>query len=215
MLGVLGGIASGKSTAARLLAGDDGVVLDADGQVAELYRDPSFHDFVRGRFGEAIVEGGVVDRAALAQQVFDDPKKRKLLEAWLHPRVRDRIRDRYDRARDEGVRTVVLDVPLLLENNDQHGLADLCDVLVFVDTPQKVRDARASEVRGWAPGEVARREAAQLPIETKRRKADYTLANDGDPEHLKALAGELLRQLEERFATAEPEGPGDTKRHES
>ncbi len=72
----------------------------------------------------------------------------------------------------------------------------LCDALVFVEVNREERERRAQENRGWTPGEVTRREAAQLPLDQKRERADHILNNDGTPEELAASAAHLLDQLE-------------------
>src|SRR5690606_30137133 len=113
------------------------------------------------------------DREKLGALVFADADARRKLETLTHPRVRARVRKLLDEARSEGVPRIVLDVPLLLENDDRHGLVRECDVLVFVDSDATAREARARASRGWAPGEVARREAAQMPLEAKRARADH------------------------------------------
>jgi dephospho-CoA kinase len=74
----------------------------------------------------------------------------------------------------------VLDLPLLLENDDQHELVRECDILVFVDADPAAREARARAARGWGAGEVARREAAQMPLDAKRARADDVHKNRGD-----------------------------------
>lgn len=197
VLGVLGGIASGKSEVARLLAGPEGWVIDADELVRELYAEPAFRRRVAERFGPAVLDSrGEIDRAALGAVVFADPAQRKVLESWIHPRVRERIVARLAEARAAGVHRVVLDVPLLLENQAEHQLAGMCRTLVFVDAPVEAREARAVRRRGWPSGEVARREAAQMPLDEKRRRAQHVIQNDGDLARLAAAVGELSRRLE-------------------
>jgi dephospho-CoA kinase len=93
---------------------------------------------------------------------------------------------------------VVLDVPLLLENDAEHGLARACDALVFVDADAKVRDERAVARRGWASGELARREALQLPLAHKRDRADFVIRNDLGLDELRAAVGQVLAQIEAR-----------------
>ena len=94
-----------------------------------------------------------------------------------------------------GVPTVVLDVPLLLEHAEEHGLLELCDHLVFVDAPADARDQRAVRDRGWEPGEVVRREAAQMPLSTKRDRADVVISNDGDLDAVTSQAALALAKL--------------------
>jgi len=195
--GVLGGIASGKSSVARLLAGPDGLAIDADALVGELYARPEFRARVAQAFGPGVMAAsGAVDRAALAQRVFADPAARVQLESWIHPAVRDEIRARLAAARASGVPRVVLDVPLLLENEAEHRLTAECDALIFVDAPLAEREARAVRSRGWAAGEVARREAQQLALPAKRARAQHVIVNDGDPTRLEHQARELTLRLE-------------------
>lgn len=194
--GVLGGIASGKSEVARLLAGDDGVVLDADREVAELYAEPAFRTELRALFGPGVLgKDGSVDRARLAEVAFGSPESRRRLEALVHPRVRARLAGRLERARAECRPVIVLDVPLLLENETEHRLPEACDALIFVDAPPTERDARAVARRGWASGEVARREALQMPLERKRARAQHVILNDGDRAGLERSVRELRARL--------------------
>lgn len=198
MIGVLGGIASGKSEVARLLAEPEGRVLDADRMAHAALEEPELRAWLRERFGAEFASGQRVDRAALAARVFAEPSARAELEARVHPRVRAALRAAHEEARALGVPRVVLDVPLLLEHDAQHRLTALCDVLVFVEADAKVRDARAVARRGWVPGELARREALQLPLETKRARADFVVVNDGGLPELRAAVARVLAQIEAR-----------------
>ena len=199
VLGVLGGVAAGKSRVARLLAGKTGIAIHADEIAAEVLASPEVTECVRIHFGPgALGPDGTPDRAALAKLVFD-PKEgeeaRQLLEGWTHPRIRARILARLLEARAAGVRCVALDIPLLLENDAAHGLVRQCDALVYVDVDPETRDLRARRTRGWAPGEVARREAAQIPPHEKRDRADFVVPNNGSPEELEDAVEELRRRL--------------------
>lgn len=195
LLGVLGGIASGKSEVARLLAGSDGRVLDADQLAHGVLEEPEVRRWLEQRFGSGVLADGRVDRAALGAAVFSDPAARRALEAQVHPRVRAALLAGVEAARAAGVPRVVLDVPLLLENEAEHGLPAQCDALVFVDADAKVRDARAVARRGWASGELERREALQLPLATKRDRADFVIRNEGDLDELRAAVGRVLAAL--------------------
>jgi len=194
---VLGGIASGKSAVARLLAGSEGEVVDADELAHRALEEPEVLERVRARFGDEVLDPeGRPDRAAIARRAFADPADRRALEGWIHPIVRVRIRGLLDAARSRGVRRVVLDVPLLLENEAEHGLASLCDELVFVDADEGAREQRAMSVRGWSRGEMARREASQLPLTEKRARARHLIENNGDLEQLEVAALSLLERME-------------------
>lgn len=195
VLGLLGGIASGKSEVARLLAGTDGVVLDADRIAHAVLESPPLRAWLAERFGPALVAGAQVDRAALAAKVFAEPAARAELEARVHPLVRAALREGIEQARARGVPLVVLDVPLLLENEATHHLTEACDALVFVEADAKVREERARARRGWATDELARREALQLPLAAKRARADFVLANDGDLSELRAAVERVRATL--------------------
>jgi len=198
-VGVLGGIASGKSLVARLLAGPAGWVVAADALAHEVLDTPAVRERVRALFGpEAVTPDGCVDRAVLARAVFAPdrgPALRAALECWTHPLVRDRIIERLSAASAGGVPRVVLDVPLLLERDAEHGLVGRCDALVFVDTHADERERRARRERGWPEGEVARREAAQMPLDEKRRRAHHVIENN----HSHADLERAALRVSERF----------------
>lgn len=194
--GVLGGIGSGKSAVARLLAGPGGRVLDADAIAHGVLASPEVSALVRERFGADVLgPDGSPDRKRLAEVIFSDPGARAVLEGWTHPRVRATILARLEEARASGVARVVLDVPLLLENDAEHGFAALCDALIFVEAPEAERERRVRSTRGWGEGELARRQAAQLPLSEKRDRADFILRNDGSEEDLERAVGALLQEL--------------------
>jgi len=197
VFGLLGGIAAGKSHVARLLAGAAGEVVDADALAHEALGQPETVALLREHFGDEVVgPDGRPDRAAIGRRVFSDPGARELLEGWIHPTVRVRISERLAAARERGAPRVVLDVPLLLENDAQHGLAGLCDVLVFVDADEAERERRTLRDRSWPAGELARREAIQMPLEEKRARAHHVITNRGDLSELEAAIRRLVVKLE-------------------
>jgi len=196
VIGVLGGIASGKSYVARRLAGPDGVVLSADDLAHAALAAPGVREEVIRAFGPRVVGAdGAIDRAALAAVIFRDTASRRQLEGWIHPWVRARIYVALEEARTEGRPRVVLDVPLLLENDAQHGLVRVCDHLVFIEVGAAERERRARETRGWEPGELQRREAAQLPLDEKRRRATVVVRNDGTLAELDVAIDAALAEL--------------------
>ena len=196
MIGVLGGIAAGKSAVARLLAGADGVVLDADRLAAQVLAEADTARWLEEAFGPTVLDAdGRPDRAALAERVFAVPADRARLEGFTHSRIRARIRAALEGARARGTSRIVLDVPLLLENEARHRLLDECDLLVFVDADEAVRERRARERRGWKPGELARREAAQLSLSQKRARAQHVIHNDGTLDELEHTVDQLLASI--------------------
>jgi dephospho-CoA kinase len=195
----MGGIASGKSAVSRLLAeggSGSGEVIDADRVAHELLAEPATATFLKEAFGPEVLDGeGRPDRAALAKLVFSDPEARSRLEGFTHPRIRARIRASLEDARAAGRSRIVLDVPLLLENEAEHGLVEHCDLLVFVDVDSAERERRARETRGWPSGELARREAAQLPLSRKKARADHVIPNDGTLAELEINVKRLLSSI--------------------
>jgi dephospho-CoA kinase len=190
VIGLVGGVAAGKSEVARELERQGAGRIDADAIAHEILREPEVVAALVERFGDSILdEDGHVDRGALGTVVFEDGGALGALESVLHPRVRRRIEERLGAAESGSV--VVLDAALLLEN----GLAVVCDVVVMVESREENRERRAIEDRGWPVGEVARRERHQAPVEEKRRRADLVIENDGSAEDLR----EAVRALWERL----------------
>jgi dephospho-CoA kinase len=175
VVGLLGGVGSGKSTVARLLAGHGARVLDADRVARGVLASPPVRAAVRRAWGSGVIgRDGRPDRAALARIVFRDGRALRRLNRLVHPRVVARIRRDATRMR-RGRRPVVIDAPLLLET----PLRRLCGLLVFVDAPVARRARRTARERGWAPGELARRERFQAGLARKRRLADVVIDNGG------------------------------------
>ena len=189
VIGLLGGIAAGKSFVAALFAERGLRVADADQMAQEVTKDPDILAQILRRFPGTAGPGGELDRKRLAEVVFGDPLARKDLEDITHPPVRERIREAMANAGETGV-SLVLDVPLLLEG----GLIDACDLCVFVGSTVETRRARAAE-RGWDAGELERREATQAPLDDKRERCSVTVQNDGDVESTRAQVAEVLASL--------------------
>jgi dephospho-CoA kinase len=138
---------------------------------------------------QALDPQGQADRKFLADHVFGDPEQRKKLEDWIHPRVRARIWADLAHARALGTPRIVLDIPLLMESDGLADIREQIDHLVFVEVSEEERERRAMAQRGWAKGEVVRREAAQWPLSEKKNASDAVLQ-----------AGVSLEQLAENVA---------------
>jgi dephospho-CoA kinase len=189
VVGLIGGIGAGKSLAAAALGATGLRVLDADAIGHALLAQRPARDQVVERFGPGVLradEPGVegpepeVDRTALGRIVFADPAARRDLEAILHPAMRKTFERAIARAGRSGLPGVVLDAAILYEA----GWDRLCDAVLFVDAPREARLARLAAERGWSEEELAAREAAQAPLESKRERADLVLDNAGPPEAL-------------------------------
>lgn len=179
VIGLLGGVGSGKSSIARMAANlRPGVVIDADAIGHELLDDPVVRGEIVERFGNAILgDDGCIVRSRLAAVVFgaDTTNTRAQLESILHPRIGEEVERRLREARaTPGIEWVFVDAALMLEA----GWAERCDLLVFVDTSFGQRLDRVTKGRGWTAQELRRREAAQMPLDEKRLRADAVLDND-------------------------------------
>lgn len=191
VIGLVGGVAAGKSSVARLFEQRGWAVLDADEEARKIVERPEVLAQIEERFGaEVIAADGSLDRQRLADRVFRDETARVNLEAITHPAIRAALEQALASALAKGV-SVVLDVPLLLEGD----LYQRCDHCVFVDASSKSRLARA-EARGWDTDELARREAHQLSLPVKKKSCAYTIQNDGPIEATDQQVAELLRSLE-------------------
>ena len=186
LIGLLGGVASGKSFVARQLAAWGAGVLDADRAAHEVLREPATEEAARARWGERVFgPDGRIDRSKLAQVVFsplpEGAKERAYLEELIHPEVGRRLRAEAGRLAERGTLAAVLDAPLLLEA----GWDNLCSSLLFVDAPRSVRVARAL-ARGWTEEDFSAREGAQESLDSKRMRADVIVDNSGTPEETRA-----------------------------
>lgn len=192
-MGLVGGIGSGKSLVARLMADHGGGVVSADALAQALLDEPPVVEQLRRWWGEQVVGAdGRVDRRAVAEIVFRDAGQRRRLEGLIHPEVIRRCREAIRRLeQDPQVRFVVLDAPLLVEA----GLEGECDSVVFVEAEEGVRAARVARERGWGVEELRRREAAQKSLDDKRRRADYIIENNSTIEALRTQVERLVSRL--------------------
>lgn len=202
ILGLTGGIASGKSFAGGLLAERGAVVLDADRHAHAVLGEPVVLETLVGRWGESILaEDGSLRRSEVAKHVFGDSPEaiaeRRFLEGLVHPRVRQRLKAELAEAAQSGVPVAVLDIPLLFEA----GWADECDAVLFVDTPLEIRQQRAAK-RGWSAEELAKRETSQMPVDEKRAAADEVIPGDNE-----AAARAAVNRIWRKWAN--PTGPID------
>ncbi|MCZ2847687.1 dephospho-CoA kinase [Modestobacter sp. VKM Ac-2978] len=193
-IGLTGGIGSGKSTVAALLAERGAVVVDADRLAREVV-EPGTPGLtaIAEEFGPGVLtEDGALDRAALASVVFADPAARARLDAIVHPRVRTRAAELAAAAPPGSV--VVQDVPLLVET----GQAGSFDLVLVVETEPETRVGRLVD-RGLSAADARARIASQATDEQRRAVADVVLRNDGPPEE---LAAQVQRFWSERVEPA-------------
>ena len=190
MVGLTGGVGSGKSTVAALFADKGAVVIDADAIAREVVQagTPGF-DAVVARFGAGVVGAdGELDRPALAALVFGDDAQRQALNAIVHPLVGAEAGRRADAAPADSV--VVYDVPLLVENGIRDGFDAVVVVLASIDTR-----LRRLAGRGMAEDDARGRVAAQATDEQRRAMADEIIDNDGSLAELRSQVDAVWARL--------------------
>ncbi len=202
VIGLIGGIGSGKSQVAAALARRGGRVVAGDPLGHEALRQPEVQAEVVARWGPGVLDAaGAIDRRTLAAAVFADPAERQALEALVHPWIKRRLREEITKAQsDPGVRFVVLDAAVMLEA----GWESACDLLVYVHAPREVRQRRVAGQRGWSAEEAAAREGAQWPLTAKATRADLALDNSGT---LEQLGPQLDRLVERALGAAHRPAP--------
>jgi dephospho-CoA kinase len=197
IIGIVGGIGSGKSFVARMFGEEGCLVIDSDEAVGEAYRRPEVREKLREWWGgEVFLPNGQVNRKEIARRVFGEAggqEQRKRLEGLVHPIVAE-IRDEKMRevSSDSSVAAYVWDTPLLLET----GLGQQCDAIVFVDAPWEQRLERVKRTRGWDEGELARREKLQMPLDKKRVMANDMVRNTaGADEEVRNQVRKVLSRI--------------------
>jgi len=194
VVGVTGGIGSGKSTVSRMMADLGARVVDADVIAREVLRDdPGLVSELAREFGQDLLTpDGSLDRRELGRRAFHDRGSRERLNRLMHPPILARTRQLLDRIRNQGYDgIVVLDAALLVECR----ALDLIDRLVVVTAAKQVRHRRLKEDRGLSSEEIRARAAAQLPPEEKTALADEVIVNDGSRSDLRRRVGEVWDRL--------------------
>ncbi len=192
LVGLTGGVGSGKSTVAGMLRELGAEVVDADEASHAVYEPgtPGFAAVIR-EFGDEYASGGRIDRQRLGELVFKDADARRRLNAIVHPLVRDWMAARTVEAVERGAEVVVQDVPLLFEN----GLGGLFSSVVLVYVPEDVQVERLVGGRGFTAKRARDVIAAQMPIDEKRRLAGHVIDNSGTLEETRAQVERLWAQL--------------------
>ena len=184
LIGLTGGIATGKTTVARLLAARGAEIVDADVLAREVVEpgSPALAEIAAG-FGDSVLTPeGALDRAALGAVVFADPAQRRRLEAITHPRIAALMGERIAAGLASEAPLVVADIPLLFEG-DRVGLVE---GVLLVDAPEAVQLRRLMLRDGIDEAAARARVAAQMPLDEKRRLATWVIDNGGTPEHTAA-----------------------------
>ena len=200
VIGITGGIASGKSEVTRILETLGAVVIRADKIGHEVLELPEIQNLLIRQFGQSVFsqKTHTIDRQKMAELVFGaSPQalaRRRMLEAITHRPIRAEIRKQLDQLLNEKkADAIVLDIPLLLESQWDR----ICDAVWFIDAPEEIRLQRALD-RGWTQEHFRAREASQWSLADKLAKSSCVVANVGTLEELKEnLARELRSKLDE------------------
>lgn len=182
VIGIIGGIGSGKSTVARWAANHANLaVLDADQMGHQALKLQPVKAALGQRFGQSIFdESGEVNRSALAKMVFGNSDVSRLarrdLEQIVHPAIEEQVVDAINKAVTDGREAVLLDAAVLLEADWQKR----CNAVVFVDVSDEVRYRRVAARSGWSLDELHKRESSQLDLSEKRRRSDVVISNETD-----------------------------------
>jgi dephospho-CoA kinase len=207
MLGIVGGVGSGKSFVARVFGELGCIVSDSDRAAREVIQRAAVRERLVEWWGPGVVnESGEVDRSAVAGIVFNDPAQRRRLEALTHPLILEERQRVVEAARRDGAPGVIVDAPLLLEA----GLERECDGVVFVEATEGTRLQRVRRSRGWTEDEWRRREAAQMDVAEKRRRSDFVIPNDdGGEDRTRAAVKRVFDSMRERRADRREARPAE------
>jgi dephospho-CoA kinase len=189
IIGLTGGIGSGKSTVSRILKNKGIDIVDADCVAHEVVEPgtPAFAE-IKKHFGSEILQGGALNRALLRQVIFSDPEQKQWLETLLHPIIHNELLRQLKMAKSA---YKILEAPLLLENH----LQGLCYQTVLVDVPARLQLERASQRDGTAQEQIQAIIASQMPRKQKRQLADIILDNSADKATLTAKVEALHLRL--------------------
>ena len=193
LVGLTGGIASGKSTVAKILEGLGAAIIDADVLAREVVEpdQDAWKDIVAS-FGAEIVQADrTLDRTKLRTIIFDNPEARKKLESIIHPRVRALAEKRISERAAAGYVVIVYEVPLLFEGNLHEWLRPVILVACDVGT-QRSRLQKRDRLQA---AEAQKHIDAQMSLEEKRRLADYVIENNGNPKDLERQVRAVLKKI--------------------
>jgi len=179
VLGLTGGIGSGKSMVGQIFARLGAVVIDADQLAREVVEpgQPALQEIATAFGRDVLLSDGRLDRSKLAGIIFADPAERARLDAITHPRIRARM-DEEIKARRSGPGVLIVDIPLLYENDRTHSVERV--IVVWVDPQTQLRRIRRRD--GLSAEAARQRIAAQMPLDAKRARADHVIDNSGSRE---------------------------------
>ncbi|MBY0317048.1 MAG: dephospho-CoA kinase [Bdellovibrionales bacterium] len=197
-IGLTGGIATGKSTVGQLLQEAGIPVIQAD-QIAHLALDPktSTYQMILQTFGPGILssDGRTIDRQALGEIVFKNPKQREVLEGIIHPFVKRHVADLRVQMKQAGTEIAVYEIPLLFEKK----LEKEFDRIVVVYASDLVQIQRLMKRNSLSEKQAHARLQSQIPIDTKRSRADDVINNETTLENLKVSVQQWVTSIKEKY----------------
>jgi dephospho-CoA kinase len=197
IVGLTGGVASGKTTVSHVLEEEGAYIIDADQMARELVRPhtPAWKEIVRA-FGKDILrEDGSIHRKKLAEKVFADPGQRKLLNQILHPRIRKEMERRAKAiGQKDPEAVVVIDAPLLVELGEHRKM----EKLIVVTSTQTQQIERLRKRDGISREGALRISSSQMPVEDKVKLADFVIRNEGSFQEMREKTREVFQELKKR-----------------
>ena len=190
-IALTGGIATGKSTVASLLALNGMRVIDAD-TISHEILDASL-EWVKRTFGDIYINGSKVNRAELGNYIFSHPEAKKTLEAYLHPKIKAEIEKRSEK-QDSFKFPYLIDIPLFFENSNY----DIKESVV-VYTPAEIQLERFMKRNGYSEKESLKRIASQMPIDEKKNKATWVIDNSKNLKHLQNEVEQFVQKIKEIY----------------
>lgn len=192
-VGLTGNIGSGKSTVAKLLVAKGAVLIDSDALAREATSDPAILKKIADALGGELVKNGALDRAKTAERVFADKAALTKLNSIIHPWVREQSEARAKRLAESAKPPpiILFDIPLLYEN----GLEENVDAVIVVEAPLALRIERVKERSGLSEADIHARDAAQLDLTEKVKRADHVVSNRADLASLEQQVNDLWPKL--------------------
>ena len=192
VVGIVGGIGSGKSTVAEEFEHLGCYRIDCDKLGHAALDEEDVKRQLRALWGDNVFDAdGDVNRRAVADVVFNDPKQLAALESIVHPRIREGIVRGIAEGKARNAPAIIVDAAVLFEA----GWDDLCTDIVFVEASREERFARVKERRGWDDSTMQLRESRQIPLDKKQSRCHHSIHNHSSVSYLKVQVGQLLYHI--------------------
>lgn len=194
IVGLTGGVASGKTAVSSVLREEGAYIIDADQIARELVQPhkPAWDEIIRAFGREILQEDGSIHRKKLADKIFTDPEQRKVLNQILHPRIKEEIdRQAKEIGQKDPEAIVVIDAPLLIELGMHHKM----DRLIVVTSTQTQQMERLKKRDGRSPEEALKLFSSQMLVAEKQKLADFVIRNEGSLKEMKKRAKRVFKEL--------------------